>query len=69
VNYFTRARKARERDRREKHRAPCRDTEQARVRTSMANYLPWLTAGMLRPTPRKRRMVSMNLGTEIGLDR
>jgi hypothetical protein len=35
----------------------------------VANYLPWLTAGMLEPTPRKRRMVSMNLGTEIGLDR
>jgi len=69
VNYFTVARKARERDRREKHRAPCRDTERARSERLVANYLPWLTAGMLRPTPRKRRMVSMNLGTEIGLDR
>jgi hypothetical protein len=29
----------------------------------------WLTAGMLRPTPKKRRTVSMNLGTEIGFDK
>jgi hypothetical protein len=35
----------------------------------VANYLPRLTAGMLRPSPRKRRMVSMNLATEIGFDR
>jgi hypothetical protein len=28
-----------------------------------------LTAGILRPTPRKRRMVSMNLGAEIGFDK
>jgi hypothetical protein len=27
------------------------------------------TAGILRPTPRKRRMVSMNLATGIGFDR
>jgi hypothetical protein len=35
----------------------------------VANYSPRLTAGILRPTPRKRRMVSMNLGTEIGFDK
>jgi transposase-like protein len=35
----------------------------------VANYLPRLTAGMVRPSPRKRRMVSMNLATEIGFDR
>jgi hypothetical protein len=35
----------------------------------VANYLPRLTAGMVRPSPRKRRMVSMNLETEIGFDR
>jgi hypothetical protein len=28
-----------------------------------------LRAGILWPTPRKRRMVSMNLGTEIGFDK
>jgi hypothetical protein len=35
----------------------------------VANYLPRLTAGMVRLSPRKRRMVSMNLATEIGFDR
>src|SRR5262249_34585210 len=29
----------------------------------------WLTAGMLRPSPKKLRTVSMNLGTEIGFDK
>jgi hypothetical protein len=28
-----------------------------------------LRSGILWPTPRKRRMVSMNLGTEIGFDK
>src|SRR6516225_4078539 len=41
----------------------------SRLRILVANYLPRLTAGMVRPTPRKRRMVSMNLATEIGFDR
>src|SRR5215813_5198130 len=41
----------------------------SRLMILVANYLPRLTAGMVRPTPRKRRMVSMNLATEIGFDR
>src|SRR5262249_884321 len=31
--------------------------------------LPRLTAGMVRPTPRKRRMVSMNWATGAGFDK